>query len=146
MSKSNLLNILETLFETSREDTKKVEQLTDTLIDKVSLAVSLSVVLRVLSEELETDSAIEQIARGQLVKFIRELDSTAVHSLAEIHRGVFASKMSDMMNTYRMIFGLEDNTEDTETFDVALGALSKWEDDMESAVLLQSDCINEYPV
>tara|TARA_Y100000004_G_C8848514_1_gene383702 strand:+ start:182 stop:622 length:441 start_codon:yes stop_codon:yes gene_type:complete len=146
MSKSNLLNILETLFETSREDFEKVEQFTDTLMNKVSLAVSLSVVLRVLSEELETDSVIEQIARGQLVKFIRELDADAVQSLTEIHRGVFAPKVSDMMETYRMIFGLEEGTEDTETFDVALGALSKWEDDMESAVLLQSDCINEYPV
>lgn len=146
MSKSNLLTILETLFETSREDTKKVEHLTDTLIDKVSLAVSLSVVLRVLSEELQTDNIIEQIARGQLVKFIRELDADAVESLAEIHRGVFAPKVDDMLNTYRMVFGLDDNTGDTETFDIALQNLSKWEDDMESAILLQSECINEYPV
>jgi hypothetical protein len=143
MKDNPILKILEGLFNTTPEITNKSVEITDDMLDRVCLGISLSLMLQALSEQVETDEYIETVARGQLVRFIRKMDKSYTRDLASIYRGLFSADVNAVLNTYKELFNVDD---DTEAFDAALGHLSLWEDEMEQALLLQTDCINEYPV
>ena len=143
MKDNSVLKILEGLFNTTPEITDKSAEITDDMLDRVCLGVSLSLMLQALSDQVETDEYIETVARGQLVRFIRKMDKTYTRDLASIYRGLFSTDVDDVLKTYKELFNVDD---DTEAFDAALGHLSLWEDEMEQALLLQADCVNEYPV